>query len=373
MAYLGQMNTYENTVPHRIMVTDRILNVDPLKIVPYMRLGTNISDFAFVNMDGVEYRWLEDAYVSETCTVTGLSSGTTTTTFTPSSLTLLQPGDLLLIDSELMWVSAVSSGIPTVTRGYASTTAATHADASTCTRVGRARIDGDDADDSPQTEVTSATNVTQIFQRSVNVARSKQKQSHWGIADPKGYEIDKKMDELMMQLCKLPYYGKRYAGTASAGRTAGGFTQYITTNSTNLSSAALTRDHIDDELQTIHGYGGMTDLILTTAFNQRKINSFYEGFITTERSESTGGNLISVLQNPVTGKMIDVMVDLHCPAGYMYLLESPNIAYYAFDPFFYEDLGKTGDAEKGQIVGEYGFVVRAEKHHSYLYGASTSS
>jgi hypothetical protein len=177
----------------------------------------------------------------------------------------------------------------------------------------------------------------------------------------------------MMDLCKLPYHGLRDAGSAAAARTAGGFRQYISTNSSNVASAALTRDHIDGRLQAIHSYGGEADVILTTAWNQRKINSFYEGFISTERSEAMGGNLISKLVNPISGGTIDVLVDLHCPAGYMYILESENIAFYPFDPFFYERLGKSGDYNLGEIVGEYGFVVAAEKHHAYLYGISTTS
>ena len=373
MAYLGQMNTYENTVPHKLMVSDRILQINPLKIVPYMRLGANYKKFNFAMEPSTEYRWLEDTYVAETCTVTGLSSGTTTTTFTPSSTTLMQPGELWKIGDEIVWVSAVASGIPTVTRGYAGTTAATAADASTATRVGIARIDGDDADDSPQTEVSSSYNYTQIFQRGLNIARTKQKVAHYGIKDPKGYEQNKKMEELMMDLCQMPYHGGRYEGTASAGRTSGGFKTFITTNTTDVASAALTRDHIDDQLQAIHAAGGDTDLILCGSFSQRKINSFYEGFIETERSESIGGNLIKVLQNPVTGGMIDVVVDLHCPTDEMWILESEQIAYFPFDPFFYEDLGKTGDAEKGQIVGEYGLIVAADAHHAYLDGISTST
>ena len=373
MAYLGQMNTYENTVPHKTMVTDRILQINPLKIVTYMRLGADISGFNFVDTPGKEYQWLEDTYVSQTCTVTGLSSGTTTTTFTPSSLTLMQPGDLWRIDSETVWVSSVSSGIPTVTRGYSGTTAATHADASTATRIGRARIDGDDADNSPQTEVTSSTNVTQIFQRTIDIARTKQKLAHYGIPDPMGYEKDKKMDELMMDLCMMPYYGGRYAGTASAGRTAGGFRTFITDNTTDVASAALTRDHIDDLLQDIHADGGDPDVILCGSFSQRKINSFYEGFIKTERSEQLGGNLISRLQNPITGSILDVIVDRNCPTDEMWVLTSSEIAYFPFDPFFYEPLGKTGDADKGQIVGEYGFIVRSDKWHGFLDGISTSS
>jgi len=181
------------------------------------------------------------------------------------------------------------------------------------------------------------------------------------------------MDELMIDLCKLPYHGRRYAGTSSAGRTAGGFPTFLSTNSTNKSDAALVRKDIDDILQDIHGYGGNPDLILTTPWNQRKINDFYEDFIQTERSEAIGGNFIQVLMNPITGKNIDVIVDRNCPSGHLYILDSPKIAYYPFDPFFYEDLGKTGDADKGQIVGEYGFVVQAEKHHGYIYGISTTS
>jgi len=375
MAYTGQMNSYKNIIPDKVMVTDRILQTNPLKIIPYMRLGADVGKFAFVNMDGKQYRWLEDTYVPESISaVTGLTSQSTTTSFTPTDLTFFQAGDLVRIDDEVMWVSSVSSGLPTVTRGWGDTDTATHDDNSVVLRVGRARIDGDGADNSPQSEVTSSTNFTQIFQRTINIARTKQKSAMWGISDPKAYEIDKKMDELLMQLCKLPYHGQRYVGTdAALARTAGGFRTFITDNSTDVSGAALTRDDIDDLLQGIHADGGDPDLILCGSFAQRKINSFYEGFITTDRSEALGGNLISKLQNPISGSSIDVLADLHCPAAELWILESDKIAYYPFDPFFYEDLGKTGDAELGEIVGEYGFVVQADKHHGFLYDFSTSS
>ena len=374
--YLGQIQSYVNTEPNKIMVTDRILNTDPLKIATYLRLGANVGGFNMVNMDGKEYRWLEDTYASVTTAVA--TSGTFTTssaaiTFTPSSLTIFQPGDLLKIDDEKLWVSAVDSGLPTVTRGWGSTTAATHASAAVVTVIGRARIDGDDADDSPNSIVASSTNYTQIFQRTVEVARTKQKMAQYGISDPMGYEIDKKMDALLMLLNNLPYYGERAIGSASLGRTAGGFRQYITDNSTDCASAALTRDHIDDLLQDIYADGGDPDLILCGAFAQRKLNSFYEGFITTERSEELGGNMIKKLMNPITGKQLDVIVDRACPADELWVLESDKIAFYPFDPFFYEELAQTGDALKGEVVGEYGFICQADKHHGFLDGFSTTS
>lgn len=373
--YLGMLNSYENTVPDKIMVTDRILNTNPFKIVPYATLGADVGKFAFVNMDGKNYRWLEDAYIAEQTTLAadgGLEDSSANVSLTLTSATFAQAGDLLLIDAEVVWVSGASGATLTIVRNRGGTQA-THTHETTVTRVGRARVDGDDADNSPQTEVTSSSNYTQILQRTLNVARTKQKVAQYGISDPMNYETDKKMDELMMQLCKMPYYGYSNAGAAGVARAAAGFRGFITDNTTDVSSAALTRDDIDDLLQEIHADGGDPDLILCGSFSQRKINSFYEGFITTERSESMGGNLITKLQNPITGTSIAVIPDLHCPVDEMWVLESDKIAFYPFDPFFYEDLGKTGDALLGQIVGEYGFVVAAGKHHGYLDGISITS
>ena len=375
MAYVGQHNTYENTVPDKRMVSDRIFNTNPLKITTLSILGMNVGKFNMTNRDQTTYEWLNDTYVPESTTINSetLAASTTNTTTTPTNLTLFQPGDVILIEDEQVWVSSVSSGVPTFTRGYGGTTAATHANGKTMTIVSRARIDGDDADNSPQTEVTSSYNHTQTLQRTINIARSRMKVSQYGISDPMDYEIDKKMDELSMLLNKMPYYGKRYAGTSAAARMAGGFRTFITDNSTDVSSAALTRDHIDDLLQAIHADGGDPDLILCGAFAQRKINAFYEGFITTDRSEALGGNLISKLMNPITGSNLDVVVCRDCPTDEMWVLESEFVSYYPFDPFFYEDLGKTGDAELGQIVGEYGFVVANDKHHGFLYDFSTTA
>ena len=119
MAYLGLMNSYENTVPDKRMVTDRILNINPLKIATYARLGADVGKFNFANAPSTSYEWLEDAYVAESLTsYTGLAGSASTTTFTPTTTTLLQPGDLLKIDDEVIWVSAVTAaGIPTITRG----------------------------------------------------------------------------------------------------------------------------------------------------------------------------------------------------------------------------------------------------------------
>jgi len=379
----GLIQSYINTNPLKRMVTDRILLIEPYDIVAYSYLGTDMGKFNFTNRENYTYEWLEDTFNDRTDTVaTGLASDSTTTTCTITTAALFQPGDVWLFGTEQVWVSAISASVITITRGFGSTTAATHADASACTRVSRARPEGDDADDSPSTEVSTNYNYTQILQRSVDVSRSREKIADYGVASWTNYLIDKYMKELMMDLARLPYYGKRYAGTSSVARYAGGLRTFITDNLTYATSTAatggtaqaLTRDHIDDTLQNIHADGGDPSLILTGAHAQRKINDMYEGYVTTERSESLGGVLIKNLMNPITGKTLEVVVDRNCPTNEFWILDTGQIAYYPFDPFFYEELGKTGDtASKGQVVGEYGFTVAYDKSHGAVLEFSTSA
>jgi hypothetical protein len=69
-----------------------------------------------------------------TTVASGLSVGTTATTFTTSATPLISPGMTLLIDSEQVYLYALSGTTATIVRGVNGTTAATHADSSTIAR-----------------------------------------------------------------------------------------------------------------------------------------------------------------------------------------------------------------------------------------------
>lgn len=374
--YSGLQTSYSNTYSQKTMITDRIIMASPYDITAIVALGLdNASKFRFVNPPNRTYSWLLDAYPATYSTALDgdLSTTTATVSIVVADGDLFHVGDVVVVDSEYMWVSAISTDTLTVTRGICSTTTATHSSTATMYVRGNARLEGADTTDSPWTEFTSGTNSSQIMQKEVNISRNDILFPNYGVANLKEYRIDKNMDILMEQLNKIPYWGKRDVGTATTPRMAGGFGTFVTTNATTLSSAALTRKAIDDEFQQIYAAGGKTDLILCDAWGQRKINDFYEGFVTTERSETIGGMMIKKLMHPITGQLVNVAVDLHCPAGYMYMVDTRHAGFITIDPFFYEPLSKTGDAELGQTVGEYGFVVAAEKFHSILYSYSTTS
>lgn len=375
----GLHTSYNNTVPLKRTVTDRIIMADPKSIVPITVLGlNNESKFSFVNAPGRMYEWLEDTYAptSDTAGSTAaLTNDSTLTQFAVTNGAYFQVGDIIEIDAEKMWVSAISTNTLTVTRNYGGTQA-THASTATVYIRTRSRIEGADAGNSNYTEVTSGYNYSQILQKTIKVSRTDQLVNRYGIGSVVDREIDKAMDELMMLLSKVPYYGVRNVGTSSAARSTGGWDTFITTNVTTLSSSpALLQKNLEDAVQNIFTYSSPTRLqCFCGAWAKRKVTDFYAGYVRTERSENYGGINIDYIETPL-GVTLEMVVDRFCPSTKMYLIDPRYSGYIPIDPFFWESLGKTGDTADrgfGQVVGEYGFVTAFEKAHAIISGFSTS-
>ena len=318
----------------------------------------------------------EDAYPSVVTTAadtTDLTDVTATVSIDVTDGDLFHVGDVVQIDSEYVWVSAIATDKLTVVREYGGTTGATHATNATMSIRYNARLEGALSSVSPWTEVTSNTNSSVILQKEVSISRDDVLFPNYGIADLKEYRIDRNMEVSLEQLNRIPYYGKRAVGSKTTARSAGGFGTFITTNATALAGATLLRSHIDTEFRQVHAAGGKISLILCDAWFQQKVNDFYEGFVTTERSESIGGIWIKQLMHPITGQIVKIVVDRHCPAGYAYLLDERYVGYITIDPFFYRDLPYAGDGSLGETVGEYGFACAFNAAHSILSGYSTSA
>lgn len=284
---------------------------------------------------------------------------------------LYQPGHVILIDSEKMWVASKSSSTLTVVRNFGGTQA-THTNSSVVTIIGTAMLEGADAPDSPSTEAASKYNYSQILERTINVSDSDLLFPNYGMADLLDYQIDHRVSELVQEIDKIPYRGTRNAGSATAARSAGGFSTFITTNITAAASASLTADMLNDSLEAAYLAGGMPTMLFLNTVNQRKINGLYEDSIFTERSEKTGGHRIQYLENPIGGPPLQLHVDRFCPQSEVWIIDPRYAGYITIDPLHYTELAKTGLAEKGMVSGEMGFVVGFEKAHAGITGLATS-
>ena len=375
----GQLQTYSATLPQKRTVTDRIILADPMSIAGINALGlNNEAKFSFVNTPGKMYEWLEDTYASRSDTATDttdLTDVSTTTTIHVTNGSKFSVGDVIQIDSEYIWVSAISTNALTVVRAKAGTQA-THASTSTVYIRYNSRLEGADSSDSPYTESSTGYNYSNIFHKQIEVSRTDGRLQQYGIADVVEREIDKAMDEKLMQLNRMIYHGYSSAGSSSTNRSAGGLGTYVTTNANALSGTpALTQKHVEDEVQDCWDAGGNPSLMLCGGWVKRKVAEWYSGYVRTERSETMGGVTIDVITTPL-GLNLNVVVDRHCPTDYLYILDPNYVGLITLDDFFYEDLGKVGDTADGgfgQVIGEYGLVCAFNAAHSIVSGFSTSS
>jgi len=375
----GTRTTYTDATPQKRSIADMIGMIDWTEAPLLKLLGLNgESKFRLLNFPRTKVEWLEDTMAPRSGTVNeALDSSETGVDVASGQGDYLKAGDVILVDSELMYVSSVATDTATVVRGFAGTTAASHSDQAAWKLATVARLEGADFTTGYTTSVTNPYNYTQIFSEAVKVTGSEQNDEKYGISDTMAYHISKLMGDggkagkLPILLQQAAYYGKRAAGSSTTARAMGGIEQFVTTNITNLSSAALTRKSIEDLMQLCYLAGGAPNTLVCNAWLRRKITSFYEGSIFTDRSEERGGSKITTIVTDFGD--IEVVFDRWCPTDRLYLIEPAKMGWVTYRPFDVVDRASTGDYMVKDVLGEYSFVLMNETAHGYIYGASTSS
>jgi len=370
----GNRDTLSDTTIQPRQVADQLVNISP-KSVPFLK-HIGIDGEAGTNP---KREWQEDvlhaltATMSATVTMNDTTSGTVT--LSASDAWNFGVGDIILIESEQLRVTALASDTTlTVTRGWGSTTAATHDASETITRVGHNQLENVDS-------VTGGTsihdfpfNYYQIFDRAVQVSHRAQQTGEYNVDDRMDLEVSKVLKDYFHMLERTAFYGKRVAQTATVPSSAGGLDTFITDN-TDTTAEALSEKKINDLLALIYddvGHDEQADLIVVNQWQKRKISDMWSSMARMERGERTGGVVVDVIDT-VFGK-VDVMMVHNMPAGVLYLLNTKHIKYapYKNSAFFVEDLPESGPYFKQHVYGDYTLEVRGDKSHGRMSGLTTS-
>lgn len=378
----GQRWTGTDTARQKRVVEDLIRMIDPNEVPLISYLGLNgEKKFRLMNWPGIKYEWLEDTLSPREDTLGAAVADTSTTSVTVSNGDYFTPGMVVLVDSEHMYVNAVSGNTLTVTRGFWGSTAATHSNGAKVEIVTMARKEGADSDPAYTTTVTNPYNYTQIFQKEIVVSRSWQRQSKYGPDDDYAYQVAKAMGggnglggrgkagELPIYLERAAIRGIRSSGSGDPKtRTMGGLVQFVTKNVTDAGAGDLTQKMLEDAVQNCWKEGGQPDLILCGGTAKRKITSFYVSYHRTTRDETRGGIRIEELDTDFG--TLRILLDRWVPDDEIYVIDSNLVGFLTFDPFFEEKLAKDGDYMKGQVVGEYGFAVANPGAHARIKNLS---
>jgi hypothetical protein len=379
----GIRTSYSDTAPIKRSIGDMIQFIDWTEAPLLRKFGTkNESKFRLVNWPATKYEWLEDTMSARETTLAEQADAAEGEVEVTDG-TIFKEGDVVKIEDELAYVTLVTGNVLTLTRGLAGTTDAQHLTGLTIKLISSARLEGADYDTGHTTTLTNPCNYTQIFAEAVKVTGSEQINPKYGINDTMAYHLSKLMGgsngmgekfragKMPILLQQTFYHGHDAVGTATTPRTMGGFEEFVTTNVTDLNSAKLQRSHIEDAFQACYLAGGDPDTIICNAWLRRKLTSFYEGLITTTRSETRGGSRIDTVMTDF-GEM-EIMFDRWCPTDRLYIVESGKLGWIEFRPFQVYDRPSTGDYMVKELLGEYGFVLVNEKSHAYIKEASTTT
>jgi len=389
---VGQINTYlgqpyQNTdmVPGKRTIADLIDMIDPwdtpflkfLGIGPKGRGGGNkASKFRIQNWPNTRVEWINDKLAPLQITLAesgALPVGVAEVTYNLTGLAanVLRKGDVLSYQGENVVVTVATGTTATISRVFGGAAGNAIPEDAVLEIVGRARIEGAESDPDMSTDPYEEFNYTQIFQAEVKVARTANKVPNYGMSSEYNRELEKKFKEQMRLLERTLFYGFRNAGKGDFPRAMGGLPQFTTKNVTALAGAVLQASDIEDAVAKAWHAGGNPSMIVTNSWGKRKISSFFKDPVRTARKEKIGGVVIEYMQTEFG--TIGTLMTRWCPQGTMYIIEPEYLGILPFDEFFDEPLAKTGDYERGQMVGEYTFIQKNDEAHAVIQNFSTTA
>lgn len=353
-----------------------------------------LDDTDFISTIGIsadaatqtKHSWVEDALNGTTVLQSGGTSaqqalGTTSGTnirFSASQIGRITAGTLLKDrlsgKTEVVQVTAVSGTSATVVRGYGATSAQTHAAAATWDVIANPRPQGMAGPADKSTTRALKFNFSQIFSQGVKITGTAQAIDHAGVSSEDAYQIDMRLRELKRELDRTAIMGVRAPNDVDGTTygTMGGiidFVGFIGAGNVNGTAETLTPSVVNTMAKQVYDDGGMPDILLVGGLQKQKVSSFDQEFRRSTLDSRRSGYTVEEFVTDL-GWNLRVVVDRWVPNDVAMVLDSSRIKVMPLRTraFFLEKLGKTGDSNDWQIVGEYTMEVRnAAEAHAYHF------
>lgn len=370
--YDAPKTTYSDATAQARVISDVIQMIDPRDTPLLARLGLDGARSKFnINLNGYKIELLEDELDPlETSANNGDPIAPGDLSFGVVDASVFQDGHVILVDAEYMVVRAADLQANTIEvygRDYGGTNAQHDADAP-IQIVGMARLEGDDADFGPLVTLRAPFNYTSIFQKAIQVSGTQQVISQYGIDDEFMYQANKAVPHLLRLVERAAFHGVRSPGSAAGPRSMGGLDFFITDNLVPA-NGPISKADVDQLMEEVFMDGGHPDLLV---MNPRVANDFRSlldnsSFIRISQDETKVG--LSAIERVVTqyGEL-ELLMDRWCPVSTAYMLESGKIGFYTLRAFEMKELSRSGDALKGEVIGEFSLLAANDSAHGRITG-----
>lgn len=373
MTALDQPRTsFTETLLHKRIVGNRVFLIDPLEHPFLDAFGLDGAKGKFkVEPNGKQIEWVLDQYRQ----LTGTLSATATSTATAMSVSdasVFKVGDIVILPdgAEKAWVSAVDTAGDsiTITRAFDGSTAATQA-TGTITILSEAQLENRSTWTVGNQESMSTTNnYIQTFQDSVKLTDVEIQTARYAIDDMFGYQVDKKLPELYRQIERAVFRqsGSGSVGSATAPSYMKGLKSFITSNTFATTRANMTYGNIQDFVLNMYNNGGKPDQVWCNPDFLKYLTNLYNNsqYLRVETSTDSAGMAVTKLRTSWGDWTLKT--DRNISTADVFWLDSDMVGLYEFEPFYTEDVPRTGPYQQRALQGIYTLCVGAEKGHGRL-------
>ena len=275
--------------------------------------------------------------------------------------------------------------------GKAKATAVYHewqTDSLAAATTNNAAVEGDDATDATMSPTTRLGNYTQIVQKTIKISGTLDAVDKAGRKSEKAYQLAKASAEIKRDIETIISANQgRSAGNSSTARKMGALLSWITTNSsvgtsgadpttigvstrTDGTARSFTETILKDVIQQVYSSGGNPKVLMVGAYQKQAVSAF--AGIAAQRYMAPSNEPTTII-GAADVYMSDFGTVSVVPNRFMnstnacdetaFVIDPDMLAVAYLRPFATNELAKTGDSEKTQILAELTLEVRNEAAH----------
>lgn len=356
MAKVGQITTYD--VVENIIDFSDILNEKQMPSTPLLNKIGILNEPVY----STTYQWYDEAFpILNTSVKATYTASTADGVLEVDSTVGIMVNSIIKVGNVLYRVTEVTDGTKLKVTPISGADA-DHAIGATVTIVSNSALEGADYEDGHYNPLIERFNFTQIFKDYVKITGTQDAVRRKGRGALLAQEIDSKMRRLRVMLERAAWLGIRSKPSVNdAPRLMGGIDWFIINEDGIVVSPTSMTDFeatFKEFLRLIYDVrGSINEAWMNPVTMEYFLALGEDAFLIDQYSEQAGRNVRTYVSQ-YGETTLNMSPDI--PPNVIYVVDTSNIKIRPLvnRQFQYEELAKTGDSVKGQLIGEYTLEFR---------------
>lgn len=371
----GTFNSFVDTANNAIDIADTLDMLDTTDVPLLSRVG---KDSMRKQVVALKHEWLEGAMRGLDVKLAADANFDNTTDPVDIAVAAgegkkLAVNDILLADSELVRVTAISTDTISVARAFGGSTAASHADAGTVQIVGQAWLTDADPGTGRYTTVTNVYNYVQAYNSSIKVTSTEQSIEKYVRQNTMDAQLRDEMKVMWQTWERALLHGRKVAPTATVAGAMDGILVRIG-NAYAKAGAALVEQDLITAQKDVYDAGGPQVLTGFVGSTQRQfVSRLLDPYRQTSRTDTTAGSRVNTFESDF-GE-INFVLDRNIPKDTIILVDIGRIGFGPLRDHAMKMLPiatKSGFYREAQVFGQYTSELHDAYAHAKITGLATS-